>query len=397
MSRAFILVMDSLGIGASPDAARYGDAGADTLGHIAAWATAHDRPLQLPHLERLGLGAAAALATGRWPSGLPRREGFDGAYAAAQEASLGKDTPSGHWEMAGVPMTSDWGYFPRTAPCFPAGFMRAWQQACELEGVLGQCHASGTEIIDRLGDEHVRTGRPIVYTSSDSVFQVAAHEEHFGLDRLLAICEAAFERLRPWNIARVIARPFVGASGRYRRTTNRKDFAVEPPGHTLLDAAKHAGREVIALGKIADIFAHRGLTQHLKAPNNDALFDLLLQQVEQAPDGALVFANFVDFDQNYGHRRDVPGYAQALEEFDLRLGAFRDRLRAGDLAVISADHGCDPTWPGSDHTREYVPQLYFGPQVIPRSAGVRTSFADLGQTMARHLGLPPLDHGVALE
>lgn len=397
MSRAFILVMDSLGIGASPDAARYGDVGADTLGHIAAWRAAQGQPLRVPQLERLGLGAAAHIASGQWPAGMTRRDGFEAVHAAAQEASLGKDTPSGHWEMAGVPMLTDWGYFPRAVPCFPAEFMQGWRQACGLDGVLGQCHASGTEIIERLGDEHVRSGWPIVYTSSDSVFQVAAHEDHFGLDRLLAICEAAFERLKPWRIARVIARPFVGASGHYRRTANRKDFAIEPPGTTLLDVAKRAGRDVIALGKIADIFAHRGITQHRKAPTNDALFDVLIQHAEQAPDGALVFANFVDFDQNHGHRRDVAGYAQALEDFDAKLPAFRARLCDGDLAVISADHGCDPTWAGSDHTREHVPQLFFGPGVVPRSAGVRTSFADLGQTLARHLDLPPLEHGVALE
>ncbi len=398
MTRAFILVMDSLGVGATPDAPRYGDAGASTLGHIAEWAASQGRPLVLPHLEQLGLGASCVLAGGDWPEGLNRRDGFTGAYAAAREASAGKDTPSGHWEMAGVPVPFDWGTFPHTVPCFPDDFLRAWMDECGLDGVLGNCHASGTEIINRYGDEHRRTGWPIVYTSADSVFQVAVHETEFGLDRLYAICQAAFVRLKPLNIARVIARPFLehasGESGRYVRTPHRKDIAVEPPGRTLLDVAKAQGREVIALGKIGDIFAHRGMTQEIKAVDNHAMFDALMTQVHTAPEGSLVFTNFVDFDQNYGHRRDVPGYADALVAFDARLPGLLAALRPGDLCVISADHGCDPTRPGSDHTREHVPQLYFGPGVAPRNLGVRDSFADLGQTLAAHLGLPPLEHGV---
>lgn len=397
MTRAFILVMDSLGIGATPDAARYGDTGANTLAHIADWAAERSRPLRLPNLEKLGLGAACALASGVWPQGLSRRAGFTGAYAAAREASAGKDTPSGHWEMAGLPVLFDWGYFPKSVPCFPEDFLRSWMQACELGGVLGDCHASGTEIINRFGDEHRRTGWPIVYTSSDSVFQVAAHEEEFSLQRLYQICQVAFDMLKRQNIARVIARPFLGSSGHYVRTAHRKDIAVEPPGRTLLDVAKAAGREVIALGKIGDIFAHRGLTQEIKAVDNHAMFDALLAQVKSAPDDALVFTNFVDFDQNYGHRRDVSGYAYALEAFDLRLPELLALLRPGDLCVISADHGCDPTRPGSDHTREHVPQLFFGPGVTGGDFGVRDSFCDLGQTLARHLGLPPLEHGVVVQ
>ena len=396
MSRAFVLVLDSLGIGSTPDADARGDAGADTLGHIAAWANDAGRPLRLPALERLGLGAAAALATGRWPDGLAQRSGFEAVFAAAREASPGKDTPSGHWEMAGLPLQRDWHYFPRTVPCFPADFMQAWLAACGLGGALGQCHASGTEIIERLGSEHVRSGWPIVYTSGDSVFQIAAHEEHFGLQRLYAICAEAFERLRPLQVGRVIARPFTGTPGQYRRTAQRHDFAVEPPGRTLLDVAHAAGRTVAAVGKIADIFAHRGPTCSVKAAGNEALFDATLQQVEQAPEGALVMVNFVDFDQEFGHRRDVCGYADALQAFDRRLPELHARLRSGDLVVITADHGCDPTWPGSDHTREHVPQLFFGPGIPGRSAGVRRHFCDLGQTVAAHLGLPPLAHGVVV-
>lgn len=393
MTRAFILVADSLGIGAAPDAAAFGDVGANTLGHIAQWRVRQGRPLHIPHLEALGLGAAMHSAAGAWPDGLARRDGFEAAHAAAAERSRGKDTPSGHWEMTGCPVDFDWGYFPRTVPCFPAELMAQWHARCGLSGSLGQCHASGTEIIAQLGDEHVRTGLPIVYTSSDSVFQVAAHEQHFGLPRLLDICVKAFELLQPLNIARVIARPFAGEPGAYRRTHHRKDFAIAPPAPTLLDAAQAQGREVVALGKIGDIFAMRGVSTLIKGDGNAALFDRLLEQVGTAPDGALVFANFVDFDQNFGHRRDVDGYAQALEAFDARLPALRQTLRPGDLCVITADHGCDPTWPGSDHTREFVPQLFFGPGVAPRALAARSSFCDLGQTLAAHLGLPPLSHG----
>ena len=396
MPRAFILVLDSLGIGAAHDAARFGEQDADTLGHIAQWRVDQNQPLQILHLERLGLGAAAQRATGRWPAGLKRRDGFTGAFASANELSLGKDTPSGHWEMTGVPVQFEWGVFDGPDPCFPAELIDAWTRACALPGILGNCHASGTEIIARLGEEHIASGKPIVYTSADSVFQIAAHEEHFGLDRLYAICATAFELLQPYRIARVIARPFVGVPGTFKRTSQRKDIAVPPPAPTLLDVASAAGHDVIAIGKIGDIFAMRGITALHKAPDNMALFDALEAQRLAAPDGALVFANFVDFDQEYGHRRNVAGYAQALEDFDARLPAFLDGLRADDLVVLTADHGCDPTWPGSDHTREQVPQLFAGPQLRPGDLGVRDSFCDLGQTIAQHLGLPALAHGTSL-
>jgi phosphopentomutase len=396
MARAFILVLDSLGIGAARDAASFGDQGADTLGHIARWRHDQGRPLQIPQLERLGLGAAAHLATGQWPAGLDRRDGFTGAYAAANELSRGKDTPSGHWEMCGVPVAFDWGVFPPPDPCFPATLIDAWVGRCDLPGILGNCHASGTEIIAQLGDEHIASGKPIVYTSADSVFQIAAHEEHFGLERLYAICAAAFELLQPYRIARVIARPFTGTPGQYKRTRHRKDIAVPPPGPTLLDVAAGAGHDVIALGKIGDIFAMRGITELVKAPDNMALFDVLDGQNANAPAGALVFANFVDFDQEYGHRRNTAGYAQALEAFDARLPALLEQLQDEDLVVLTADHGCDPTWPGSDHTREHVPQLFAGPGLRAADLGVRDSFCDLGQTLAQHLGLPALPHGTSL-
>jgi phosphopentomutase len=394
VTRAFILVLDSVGVGSAPDADHF-DAGADTLGHIATACREGrgDRmglrsgPLRLPNLARLGLGAVAP------------RAGLDasppeGAYGTAMETSAGKDTPSGHWEIAGLPVAFQWGYFPRTQPCFPPDLVAALSARCALPGILGDCHASGTDIIRDLGEEHIRSGKPICYTSSDSVFQIAAHETHFGLERLYAICAVAKELTEPLNIGRVIARPFVGeTAATFTRTTNRKDLTTPPHADTLLDRVTAAGGTVISIGKIADIFAHRGISRAVSAKTNSAVFDATLAEAASAPDGALVFANLVDFDTLYGHRRDVPGYAAALEAFDARLPELRAALRPGDLALITADHGCDPTWAGSDHTRELVPMLWFGPGVAPRDLGRRASFADMGQTIARHLGIGPLAHG----
>jgi phosphopentomutase len=391
MSRAFILVMDSFGIGASADADTFGDGGADTFGHIAA-----DRPLTLPNLARLGLGRAAAASTNTPALDL----GFDGdvtgAWGYAVEQSRGKDTPSGHWEMAGLPVPFDWGFFPRTTPCFPEALIERLVDRCDLPGILGNCHASGTEIIADLGAEHIRTGKPICYTSADSVLQIAAHEEHFGLARLYDLCAVAKAEVDALNIARVIARPFLGSdAASFKRTANRRDLTTPPPGETLLDRLTDNSGAVISVGKIADIFAHRGITRTVKAPDNMALFDALLVEAGTAPDHSLVFINFVDFDMLYGHRRDVPGYADALETFDARLPEFEAAMRPGDLALITADHGCDPTYPGTDHTREHVPVLFFGPGIAAGDLGQRDSFADMGQTIAGHLGLAPLKHGKA--
>lgn len=399
--RAFILVMDSFGIGAAPDAERFGDVGADTLGHIAAYCAAGkaDRaglrqgPLKLPNLARLGLGRAAELATGSIPTGL-ETDTVMAAYGAAAELSAGKDTPSGHWEMAGCPVPVDWGYFAKSEPCFPSDFLDEFIATCSLPGILGNCHASGTEVLDQLGEEHIRTGKPICYTSADSVFQIAAHEEHFGLERLLDICAVAKRLLEPYRIARVIARPFLGEkTGQFKRTSHRRDLTTPPPEPTLLDCLTDAGREVISVGKIADIFAHRGISQKVKGEDNAALVDVTLDLMKEAPDRSLTFANFVDFDTLFGHRRDVAGYAAALEAFDRRIPEFLAAMREGDLALITADHGCDPTTGGTDHTREYVPVLFFGPAAPKVSLGRRASFADMGQTIAGHLEIAPLVHG----
>ena len=270
-------------------------------------------------------------------------------------------------------------------------------QRCALPGLIGNRRASGTDILDLLGEAHIRSGCPIVYTSADSVFQIAAHERHFGLERLYEVCRVARELVDDYHVGRVIARPFLGErTGEFKRTAGRRDLATPPTGPTLLDVATRAGHAVVSVGKIGDIFAHRGTGRELKADGNQALFDATLSALADAEDGSLILTNFVDFDMLYGHRRDVPGYAAALEAFDRRLPELQSAMAPGDLAIISADHGCDPTWPGTDHTREQVPVLAFGPGVRPAGCGVRNGFADIGQTLARHLGLPSLAHGTVI-
>jgi phosphopentomutase len=399
MPRAFILVMDSFGVGAADDATSYGDAGADTFGHIAAQCAAGRSAgrgaLRLPNLMRLGLGAAATAASGNAPAGLAEPPRITGAWGFAAERSRGKDTPSGHWEMAGVPVAFEWGYFPPDFPSFPKTLTDALIERAKLPGLLGNRAASGTQIIDELGAEHVATGKPIVYTSADSVFQIAAHEEAFGLDRLYEVCRITRGLVDEYRIGRVIARPFVGAQGSFRRTANRKDLAVPPPEPTLLDRLVAHGGTVRAIGKVGDIFAHRGISAEVKTADNADGMRAATEAAREAPDGTLVFANLNDFDTLYGHRRDVAGYAAALEAFDKMLPDFEAALRPGDLAVISADHGCDPTHAGTDHTREFVPVLAFGPAAVPGPVGRRESFADIGQSVAQHLGLRPLGHGTS--
>lgn len=404
MARAFILVMDSFGIGATADAEKYGDIGANTLGHIAEFCTMGKADkeglragsLHLPNLTRLGLNAAAIASTGIPVMGLARDIPFEGAFGYAAELSKGKDTPSGHWEIAGVPVLFDWGYFPPEYPSFPPELVASLLTQGHLPGILGNKHASGTDIIDEFGEEHLRTGKPIVYTSADSVFQIAAHEESFGLARLYELCAIARKLVDPYNIGRVIARPFLGGPGKFYRTGNRRDLAIPPPAPTLLDKIIAAQGEVIAIGKIADIFAHQGVSKTIKAEGNMALFDATIEAAQTAIDKTLIFTNFVDFDMLYGHRRDVTGYAAALEEFDQRLPELEQVLQPDDIVIIAADHGCDPTWPGSDHTREHIPVLMFGPKVKPGFIGRRDSFADIGQTIAQHLGVAALAHGIAI-
>ncbi len=404
MARAFVFVLDSFGIGGAPDAARFGDEGADTYGHIRAGCAdgRGDRdglragPLSLPNMDRLGLAHAHAAANGLAAPQMPAGPAPAGIWGAATETASGKDTPSGHWEIAGVPITFDWGYFPDTFPAFPAWLTDAVIAEGKLPGILGNRHASGTAIIEELGEEHLRTGKPIFYTSTDSVIQIAAHEEAFGLERLYELCRITRRLCEPLNIGRVIARPFIGTkAGDFHRTPNRKDLAVPPPEPTLLDRATQAGRRVIAVGKIGDIFAHRGIAEVRKAPDNMAMFDAALGAMRDARDGDFVFVNFLDFDTNFGHRRDIPGYAAALEAFDARLPEAFALLGPGDLLVLTADHGNDPSWRGTDHTRERVMILATGPGLKPAAVGVRPTFADIGATVGEFLGLPAGPHGTS--
>lgn len=370
MSRVFLVVLDSVGCGGAPDAALFGDEGSNTLGHIHA-----QTPLSMPNLMRLGLGQAAKLQNGIAPQGL---------YGVAREVSLGKDTPSGHWELAGVPVPWDWHYFPDTQPSFPSEITDAVAAFCGVSGILGNCHASGTEIIARLGEEHMRSGLSICYTSADSVFQIAAHEESFGLERLMDLCRHIAPMLHGMNVGRVIARPFVGTDKTsFERTKNRHDFAMEIPLPTLLDWAKSDGRATYGIGKIGDIFSDRGIDESRKG-FDDALMGHLSDLVDEAPDGALVFANFVEFDSLYGHRRDVSGYAAHLEWFDAAIGPVMAKLREGDLMLFTADHGNDPTWRGTEHTREQVPVVAIG--VGTRDIG-QVMFVDVAASVADHLGL----------
>jgi phosphopentomutase len=388
MARAFLIVMDSVGCGGAPDAAEFGDAGANTLGHIAL-ACAEGRadqgrsgPLHLPNLDALGLGAAIELASGLRAPGLGAQP--KGRWGAATEVSRGKDTPSGHWELAGVPVPWDWTYFPDTVPAFPEDLVALVCKLAGTTGILGNCHASGVPIIAEHCEAHLRTGWPICYTSADSVFQIAAHEEAFGLERLLKLCADLAPHLHAMRVGRVIARPFTGGPGDFQRTANRHDFAMDPPAPTLLDWVQNAGRATHAVGKIGDIFSMKGVGKLWKGNNDLDLFDHLDRLLEEVEPGSLTFANFVEFDSLYGHPRDVAGYARALETFDARVGGFLARLRPGDLAIFTADHGNDPTWRGTEHTRERVPILCAGVGAGP--LGLR-GFVDVAASIAAHLGV----------
>ncbi len=398
MARAFLIVMDSVGIGGAPDAAEFfngtrPDSGANTLGHIAEACaagladTGRAGPLKLPVLDALGLGAALGLASGAGAPGLGAGLGAvpQGLWGAATEVSRGKDTPSGHWELAGVPVPWDWHYFPTEAPVFPPALLAEVAQLAAAGGTLCNTHGSGVPVIEAFGAEHMRSGWPICYTSADSVFQIAAHEQSFGLERLLTLCEAIAPRLHAMQVGRVIARPFSGAPGAFKRTSNRHDYAIAPPAPTLCDWVQGAGGRVHGIGKIGDIFSGQGIDAVHKGASDAALFEHLLRLGTEAEPGSLTFANFVEFDSLYGHRRDIAGFARALEWFDTRAGEFLRLLTPGDLAIFTADHGNDPSWSGTDHTRERVPVIGAG---LGRRAIGQVGFADVGATLAAHLNIP---------
>ena len=378
-TRVVVLVLDSVGVGELPDAESYGDEGSDTLGHIAA-----EVGLQVPVLRSLGLGHVSQLG------GVP--VGATGAFGRMAEVSLGKDSVTGHWELMGLVLEQPFPTFPKG---FPASLMAEFERRIG-RGTIGNVVASGTEIVDRFGPEHVRTGKPIVYTSADSVFQIAAHEDVIPIAEQYRICEVAFDlAARDTDATRVIARPFVGVPGAYTRTANRHDYALEPTGDTALDYLARAGVPVTAIGKVGDLFAGRGITRSIPTRSDADGIVKLQSAMADAPAG-LIFANFVDFDTLYGHRNDVVGYAANLERFDQHLGTVLEGLTEGDLLVVTADHGNDPSTPSTDHSREYVPVLLAGALVSPgTNLGTRTSFADLGQTIAENFGVGPLAHGTS--
>lgn len=401
MSRAFLVVLDSVGCGGAPDAASFGDAGADTVGHIAQAcaegkadrAGSRAGPLHVPNLDALGLGHACFVSTGNLPPNLSRAPPR-GLATAAREISSGKDTPSGHWELAGAPFAGRLHVFPDTQPSLPPDVSAAIVASANIPGLLGDKHADGIGIIDEFGETHLKTGKPIVYTSVDSVVQFAAHEELFGLERLYDLCRTVRTLIDPLGVGRIIARPFVGGSrATFRRTARRKDFPIPPPPGNLLDRAAEAGRSAVSLGKIGDIFGHRATGRELKAENNDGIVDLLLTALDTLDEGGLCVANLVDFDTEFGHRRDVAGYAAALEAFDRRLPSILSRLRSDDLLVVTADHGNDPIAPGANHTRENVPVLCVGAGLSKTVVPLRETFADVGQSIAAHLRLAAVASG----
>ena len=400
MKRSIILVLDSLGLGSTKDSHLYGDTGADTLGHIiescdsnSANNSERNGPLVIPNLIRWGLGEAA-IASRKKPLPISRVEP-QGAFGYAKEVSAGKDTPSGHWEICGLPVPFEWGTFPKTENCFPESLLLSLIEEGKIGGTLANQHASGTQVIEEFGQEHIDSGFPICYTSADSVFQIAAHEEHFGLDRLYELCTIAKRLVDPLEITRVIARPFTGNSkDGFERTANRKDLTTPPNGPTLLDNIQDGGGDVISVGKIGDIFSNQGVSYTVKAANNMGLVDQLLSEMKKVNEG-LIFVNLVDFDTKFGHRRDVAGYALALEQFDARIPEIESQLTSNDLVLITADHGCYPTWPGNDHTREHVPVVFYGKSIKNNNLGQRESFCDMGQTIAQHLEIEPLLHGKA--
>ena len=382
MRRSIVIVLDSVGIGEMPDAGAYGDLGSDTIGNIAR----AKGGLKLPHMQNLGLGNIKPI------TGVPAEAQPEGNFGKMTEQSRGKDTTSGHWEIGGIILDKAMPTFPHG---FPEEFIARYEEAIGRR-ILGNEVASGTEIIQRLGDEHVKTGRPIVYTSADSVFQVAAHEEVIPLSELMRICQIARDMLTgELQVGRVIARPFLGESGKYYRTVNRHDLALKPPAKTFLDYVQEGGQEVCAVGKIHDIYAGQGITDYVTIKGNMDGVDKTLAYMSKVQKG-LIMTNLVDFDMLYGHRNDVDGYANALEAFDVRLAELLAALRPEDMLLITADHGCDPTRPGTDHTREYVPLLVYGPNLKKGvDLGTRLTFADLGATVTDYLGVGSLPQGTS--
>jgi phosphopentomutase len=374
INRVIVIVLDSVGVGAMPDAADFGDEGANTLAHVAE----HTGGLNLPHMQKMGLGNIIPV------KGVPAVKNPMASYGMMAEASASKDTMAGHWEMMGLIVDKP---FPTFPDGFPSEIMNKFFNAAGVRHALGNKAASGTVIIAELGEEHIKTGFPIVYTSADSVFQIAAHEDVIPVDKLYKMCEQARTVCDEYRLGRVIARPFVGKPGQFTRTANRKDYPMDPPGDTALDVLKRNNFPVMGIGKIEDIFAGKGITRAIHTKSNSDGMKCLTDELSITTRG-LIFINLVDFDMLYGHRNNARGYADALELFDRELGDLLPRIREDDLVIITADHGCDPAFPGTDHTREYVPLLVYSKQMKPRGLGTRETFADIGVSILETLGVP---------
>ncbi|QNS01715.1 MAG: phosphopentomutase [Buchnera aphidicola (Pentalonia nigronervosa)] len=403
MKRVFLIVLDSFGIGSSDDAYKFDDVGSDTFGHIVeqcflgkANINRHG-PLRIPNLEKLGIVQAAKESTGKIYLGFNDDVQVIASYGFASEISSGKDTTSGHWEIAGVPCLDNWDYFKNTNFSFPDPLLQEIITTAELKGILGNCHASGTDIIKHFGQEHIITKKPIFYTSSDSVLQIACHQDQFGLSNLYNLCKIVRVILDNCNykIARVIARPFVGDNkSNFTRTGNRRDFSIKPHSDTIMEKLIHEKcGQVVGIGKIADIYSNVGITKQIKSIGLDSLCNDTIREIKHAKNNTIIFTNLVDFDSQWGHRRDVSGYAKGLEFFDARLSDIIDLIQYQDLLILTADHGCDPTWVGTEHTREHIPILIYSPSIFPRYLGHRKTFSDISQTLAKYFSLSKMKYG----
>lgn len=409
MKRVFLMILDSFGIGSSLDSYKFNDHGSDTFGHIAEKCflgqanKEREGCLKIPNLKKLGIIHAYKSSTGKYPLGFHEKfsqSKIIASYGFASEISSGKDTTSGHWEIAGVPVLDDWCYFKKVNDTFPSILINEIIKNFKLPGILGNCHASGTEIIKKLGEEHIATGKPILYTSSDSVFQVACHEKNFGLSKLYKLCEKIRNLLdkNKFKIARVIARPFIGSNkSNFKRTKNRLDLSIYPPSITVMEKLINEKQgEVIGIGKVSDIYAGVGISKSIKSFGLKELCNTTINEMKLAKNNTIVFTNFVDFDSVWGHRRDVSGYAKGLEFFDDQLLNMINLVKEKDLLIITADHGCDPTWIGTDHTRENVPILIYSPNKKINFLGHRKTFSDIGQTIAKYFSLSEMQYGKSI-
>ncbi|QCI18492.1 phosphopentomutase [Buchnera aphidicola (Aphis nasturtii)] len=406
MKRVFLMILDSFGIGSSIDSYKFNDHGADTFGHIVEKCFLGEANkeragyLKIPNLRKLGIAQAYKSSTGKYPLGF--HEKFNeskiiASYGFASEISSGKDTTSGHWEIAGVPVLDNWYYFKKINNTFPNTLINEIINNFKLPGILGNCHASGTEIITKLGEEHIKTGKPIFYTSSDSVFQVACHENIFGLSKLYKLCQKIRNLLNEnkFKVARVIARPFIGNNKlNFQRTGNRLDLSIKPPSITVMEKLINEKQgKVVGIGKISDIYAGVGISKSIKSFGLEELCNTTINEMKLAKNNTIVLTNFVDFDSIWGHRRDVSGYAKGLEFFDNQLFNMINLVKERDLLIITADHGCDPTWLGTDHTRENVPILIYSPSRKTKFLGHRKTFSDIGQTIAKYFSLSEMKYG----